>query len=177
MELTEAQRERIHKNRERALEIQRQRRKVQQQQQALQTETEKDEHEKNNNNNKKREITTTITTTRLESLNKKHKTTSTSTSIIIPLEDFEIGASEWANKKEAKDVYCLSEGTLAVCEVQERANPHHKGWNPMKLYKREELREWAYKRFEGRDGWMAERKARREKRLAKDLKEAENVFK
>jgi hypothetical protein len=163
--LTLEQRERIRKNRERALAIQKQRKEQtteRQEQETLQKEENK--KRKNGNNNE---------TTKQVDI-KKRKVEATPT---LPLEDFEVEASEWVNKKEAKEMYCLPEGTLAVCEVQEKENPIHKGWTPMKLYRRTELRKYAHKRWEGMDGLIAERNQRREKRLAKDMKEAANIFK
>ena len=95
----------------------------------------------------------------------------------VECEDWEVGLSEWVSKKEAVSKYCLPEGTLAVCEVSTKDNPHHKGWAPMKLYKRSELRERAYKRFGGKEGLIEERMKREQKRLSKDLKAADNLFK
>lgn len=95
----------------------------------------------------------------------------------VDCEDWEVGLSEWVSKKEAAAKYCLPEGTLAVCEVSMKENPHHKGWAPMKLYKRSELRERAYKRFGGKEGLIEERMKREQKRLSKDLKVADNIFK
>ena len=37
-------------------------------------------------------------------------------------EAFEEGASPWVSKAEAKKMYCLPEGTLAVCAVVEKDN-------------------------------------------------------
>jgi hypothetical protein len=166
MELTEEQRERIRKNRERALAIQKQRKVVEQQKQQEQKEQQK----------KKRAYeTTNEQEDPLNCNNKKPKAALLSLSS-EPLEDFEVGASEWVTKKEAKGQYCLPDGTLAVCEVQERENPRHKGWTPMKLYCRSEIRERAHKRHGGLEGLIAERKERRGKRLAKDMKEAAKVF-
>lgn len=160
MELTEEQRERIRRNRERAFAIQKQRREQQ---------------EKVEQGRKKKRTNEQLVEGPLsddDDKNKKQKA-----EINTPLEDFEVGASEWCTKKEAKEMYCLPDGTLAVCEdVQERDNPHHKGWKPMKLYRRSEIREWAYKRHGGLQGLVAERNKRREKRLAKEMKEASNVF-
>jgi DNA-repair protein complementing XP-A cells len=94
-----------------------------------------------------------------------------------PIEKFEEGASEWVTKKEAMNIYCLPEGTLAVCEVEERENPHNKLWKPMKLYRRSEIRERAHKRFGGLDGLVAERNMRRERKFAKDMEAAADIFK
>jgi hypothetical protein len=94
----------------------------------------------------------------------------------VDCEDWEIGLSEWSSKKEAAAKYCLPEGTLAVCEVSTKENPHNKAFAAMKLYRRSELRERAYKRHGGKEGLIKERTQREQKRLAKDLKAADKVF-
>jgi hypothetical protein len=159
MELTEEQRERSRKNRERALEIQRKRREKREKE-------EKEEAKAKEKNTKKQR--TDLTTT---SSNSTDDASSTG-----PLEEFEVGAPEWVTKKEAKSTYCLPEGTLAVCEVKERDNPHHKGWKPMKLYRRSEIRQWAHKRFDSLEGLIEERQKRQAKQLAKDMKAADKIF-
>jgi hypothetical protein len=156
MELTEEQRERSRKNRERALEIQRNKRKIRE---------EEEEAKAKEKNAKKRK--TDLTT---------GSGTSDTISSAMPLEDFEVGASEWVSKKEAMSTYCLPEGTLAVCECKERDNPLHKGWKPMKLFRRSEIRQRAHKRFDGMEGLVEERNMRRARKLAKDMKEAEKIF-
>jgi len=93
------------------------------------------------------------------------------------LEDFEQGASDLVSKREAKEIYCLPEGTLAVCSYVEKQNPFRKGFTAMKLYKRSEIRQLARKRFGGLDGLIEERKKRERKRYTKDLEETKNVFK
>lgn len=150
VELTPALKERIRKNRERALQIQAERKR--------QKVLEEEKH------------------TQLQQEDTKGK------KIVreeeeVECEEWEIGLSEWVSKKEAVAKYCLPEGTLAVCEVTTKENPHHKGWAPMKLYKRSELRERAYKRFGGKEGLMEERMKREQKRLCKDLKMADTIFK
>lgn len=164
--LTTEQRERIRKNRERALKIQAERKRK------LET------TEKQKNNHQQQQLQDQIQ----QDLSKRSKTfVSTSTSIAATsateCEEWELGASEWVSKKEAVSKYCLPEGTLAVCEVSEKDNPHHKGWTTMKLFRRSELRERAYKRYGGKDGLIRERNKREQRRLAKDMKEAENIFK
>jgi hypothetical protein len=169
MELTDEQRERIRKNRERALAIQKQRKVlVEKEQQQQQKEQQKEQQKK-----KRAYENTNELEDPLNYNNKKPKAVLSSSE---PLEDFEVGASEWVNKTEAKGKYCLPDGTLAVCEVEERDNPRHKGWTPMKLYRRSEIRERAHKRHGGLEGLIAERNERKEKRLAKDMKEASKVF-
>merc|ERR1712194_343652 len=67
------------------------------------------------------------------------------------LEEFEVGATEFVSKKEAKEKYCLPDGTLDVCAFKEKDNPHQKKWTPMKLYKRSEVRMRSRERFGGVD--------------------------
>ena len=162
MELTEEQKERIRKNRERAYEIQRKRK------------LEKEQKEKRENEKKKQEAEQNTGEEKVSASSAKKQKTEPSP--FTPLEDFEVGASEWCNKKEAKQQYCLPDGTLAVCEVKEKDNPHHKGWTPMKLYRRSELRERAHKRYGGPDGLIEERNKRRAKQLEKDMAKARSVF-
>lgn len=147
MELTEEQRERIRKNRERALQKQRER---------------KERLEKEKQQEKRELVAETKTTS-----SKKQK---------VELEDFEAGAPEWISKTEAMKMYCVPQGTLAVCEVQERPNPHNQKWKPMKLFKRSEVRERAHKRWEGMEGLIAERTKRQEKQLKKDMEVADSIF-
>ena len=94
----------------------------------------------------------------------------------VELEDFEIGASDLVTKTEATRMYCLPEGTLAVCQCVEKQNPKHKGWTPMKLYYRSEIRRRARKRHGGIEGLVAERRKRAEKRFQKDLERTKDVF-
>jgi XPA protein C-terminus len=91
-------------------------------------------------------------------------------------EDWEVGLSEWVTKKEAVSMYCLPEGTLVVCETREKENPHRKGWRPMKLYRRAEVRERSYERHGGKEGLVQERNKRVQKKLNKDLDEVDNIF-
>ena len=95
----------------------------------------------------------------------------------VVLEDFEVGASPFVSKSEASQLYCLPEGTLAVCTFVERENPRNKAWAPLKLYKRAEIRRRARERFGGLEGLLEERRKREERRFKKDLKAAENIFK
>jgi hypothetical protein len=92
------------------------------------------------------------------------------------LEDFEVDASPWVNKMEAMKVYCLPEGTLVVCAFEERENPRNKGWTPMKLYHRAEIRRRARERFGGLQGLVEERKKREERKFQKDFDKAKNMF-
>lgn len=155
-ELTPEVRERIRKNRERALRIQAERKRALEEQQQQEEKRRQEE-----NSNKKL---------------KQGKSDGASSSE-GGCEEWEIGLSDWVSKKEAVAKYCLSEGTLAVCEVSTKDNPRHKGWAPMKLYRRTELRERAYKRYGGKEGLIKERTSREQKRLSKDMKTADDIFK
>ena len=95
----------------------------------------------------------------------------------VELEDFEVGASPWVTKDEAMRKYCLPQGTLAVCSYEERPNPRNKGWKPMRLYKRSEIRRRARERFGGLEGLVEERRKRDKKRFANDMAETRDVFK
>ena len=92
------------------------------------------------------------------------------------LEDFEIGASEHVTKQDAMKLYCLPNGTLAVCEYIEKPNPRNGSWKPMKLYKRSEIRRRARERFGGLEELVAERKKREAKRLEQDMSKAQDFF-
>jgi hypothetical protein len=108
--------------------------------------------------------------------NKRPKEEEEDTPTIDDLEEFEVNASDLVTKTEAKTVYCLPEGTLAVCDYVEKENPRHKGWTPMKMYRRSEIRKWARERFEGLEGLIAERTKRSDRRLAKDMEQAREIF-
>lgn len=161
VELTPELRERIRQNRERALRIQAERKRKLEQEEK-ETEEKKLEQQQKLQRNDKGPATKKL----------KEKVVGKEEDC----EEWEIGLSEWVSKKEAVAKYCLPEGTLAVCEVTTKENPHHKGWAPMKLYRRSELRERAYKRHGGKEGLIKERTKREQKRLEKDLKDAEKIF-
>lgn len=93
------------------------------------------------------------------------------------LEEFEVHASKFVSQKEAKEMYCLPDGTLAVCVVVEKENPHGKGFKPMKLYNRVEIRRRARERYGGLEGLVKERERRGEKRFLNDLESTKNIFK
>ena len=161
----------MRKNRERALQIQKER---------------KEKLEKEENDKKRKEATVEKETGAInQSPSKKARKGGASSNEKDdgvakqdgPIEQFEEGASEWVTKKEAMNMYCLPEGTLAVCEVEERENPHNKLWKPMKLYRRSEIRAWAHKRYGGLDGLVAERNMRRERKFARDMEAAKDIFK
>mmetsp|Transcript_107657 Transcript_107657/g.301512 ORF Transcript_107657/g.301512 Transcript_107657/m.301512 type:complete len:199 (-) Transcript_107657:60-656(-) len=163
-ELTPELRERIRKNRERALKIQAERKRK----------LEQDKHEEES---KIQQILKGADDDSGQGgAAKKSKLAAGAEGEMVDCEDWEVGLSEWVTKKEAVAKYCLPEGTLAVCEVSTKDNPRNKGWASMKLYKRSELRERAYKRHGGKEGLIKERTQREQKRLAKDLKAADKIF-
>ena len=94
----------------------------------------------------------------------------------LELEEFEVGASKHVTKKEAMKMYLLPEGTLAVCKFEEKQNPHNKKFQPMKLYDRAEIRRRSRERFGGLQGLIEERKRRQDKRFQKDLEETKDLF-
>lgn len=149
--LTDEQKEMIRKNREKALEIRRKR-------EAGLKQAEETKREAEGSAKKKRKI-------------------SEEEEEDVELEDFEIDASEFVSKKEAKQTYCLPDGTLEVCSFVEKENPRHKGWTPMKLYDRAEIRRRARKRHGGLEGLRAERERRLNKRFQNDLESTKDVFK
>lgn len=94
----------------------------------------------------------------------------------VELEDFEIGAAPKVTKKEAMSMYCLPEATLQVCSFVTKDNPRRKGWSSMKLYDRSEIRRRARERHGGLEGLVAERKKREQKRFEKVLEQTKDVF-
>jgi XPA protein C-terminus len=160
MELTEEQKERIRQNKERALAIQRKRRSLELDEVSPQGEVAVQSDRVDGEASSKK--------LKADPLEDKDEE--------VELEDFEVGASEWVSKKEAISKYCLPEGTLAVCKYTEKENPHHKGWKPMKLYSRVEVRRRARERFGGLEELQAERRRREEKRFSNDLEKTKNVF-
>ena len=150
--LTEEQKETIRKNRERALEIQ-MKRKIQ----------------RENNVGSKVEVSSE------EDIVKKRRIES-EVADSDELEEFEVNASKYVTQKEAKQMYCLPDGTLAVCPFVEKENPRGRGFKPMKLYCRVEIRRRARERFGGLAGLITERKRREEKRFHKDLESTKNIF-
>jgi DNA-repair protein complementing XP-A cells len=156
MELTEEQKERIRKNRERALELQRQ------------AKERKEKREREENIARRAAIG--------DERNSKRSKSEKKDDTEVELEDFEVSASDFVTKKEAKEIYCLPDGTLAVCKYVEKENPHRKGWTPMKLYYRNEIRSRARERYGGLEGLQTERKKRVEKRFMNDLEKTRDVF-
>lgn len=158
-ELTDEQRERIRKSRERAMELRRKRldqQKVEQEKQEVQ------QRNKTRNTVAKSNIKKNI----LEEEDEN-----------VELEDFEIGASQYVTKQDAKGKYCLPDGTLEVCEYTEKDNPRQSKWNKMKLYNRSEIRRRARDRWGGLEGLQEERRRRENKRSEKDMAEGYRLFK
>ena len=160
MELTEEQKERIRRNRERALEIQRKRKE--EQVGSWKGDDKGKGYDSLSNGVSKRQ--------KVGECDEEEKD-------VEQLEDFEVGASPFVSKKEAMQIYCLPEGTLAVCSFVEKENPRNKKWAPLKLYNRAEIRRRARERFGGLEGLVKERQKRVEKRFRKDMETAKNVFK
>jgi hypothetical protein len=92
------------------------------------------------------------------------------------LEDFEINAPPTVSKQEAMKVYCLPEGTMAVCAYETKKNPVRQTFAAMKLYSRAEIRKRARERYGGLQGLIEERKRREEAKFKKDLEKAKEVF-
>lgn len=176
MVLTEEQKERIRKNRERALEIQKRRREElaaaatgAAAKEALSPAEGKPESSEAGPPHKKILLDE-------GKEDKSNPEAGDTNEEALELEDFEVGASKYVTKKEAMKMYLLPEGTLNVCSFVEKPNPHHKGWQPMKLYDRAQVRRLARERFGGLEGLVEERRKRQEKRFQKDLDETKKLF-
>jgi hypothetical protein len=170
--LTEEQQERIRQNKARALEIQK-RRKVEQESAKSETKTAATEEGDGDvtgkiSGNKRRKMSPEGSTGEAKDQSAEEKT--------VEPEEFEMGASEFVTKKEAMKMYCLPEGTLAVCAFSEKPNPQNSRWTPMKLFNRSEIRRRARERFGGIVGLIAERQMREDKRFQKDLERTKDVF-
>lgn len=180
MTLTEKQKKRIQENRERALLLRRQR-LIEQQLQKSQQEKEQIQQQSSISLKRKREDDAHDKNVEKKTIEKKHGEGNDEVEVEVELEvileDFEQGASEWVSKREAKEIYCLPEGTLKVCDFVEKQNPFHKGFTSMKLYKRSHIRRFARERFGGLEGLIAERKKREMKRYQKDLEDTKDLFK
>ena len=162
-ELTSEQRERIRKNRERALALRRQR------EQAAYA-VAKTEITNSNDNTRTKNQNPSITADCI-------KKDTNDDDDMDSLEDFEIGASDYVTKQQAKNLYCLPEGTLAVCKiVQTKTNPRNPHFGSMKLYDRTEIRKRAHQRHGGKRGLQQERQRRQEALLEKDLQDTKNIF-
>ena len=160
--MTDEIRERIRKNKEKALEIQKRKR---------------EEKERNATLSKATNDNTPSDGENLEGpLKKPRSDEKECEQEEVELEDFEVGASQYVSKKEAMKMYLLPEGTLAVCNYTETQNPRNKGWTSMKLYDRGEIRRRARERWGGIRGLAEERQRREEKRFQKDLDRTKNIF-
>lgn len=169
MPLTEEQKKRMEENRKRALELQKRRKLEQAQKLEDVSGSEGKKHGRDGNE--------VVDVKRLKREEQDDINKSELSEEDLDLEEFEEGASELVTKKEAKKMYCLPEGTLAVCTVVEKDNPHHKGWAKMKLYNRSELRSRARKRFGGKEGLIAERRKREDERFRNDIEKTKDIFK
>merc|ERR1712003_40126 len=101
------QKERIRKNREKALEIQRKRRE----------ENEKIENKDNERgeifkSSKRQKTADSFPVIKSNSISDRNTVTEDHKYHDVPLEDFEEGASELISKKEAMTLYCLPEGSM-----------------------------------------------------------------
>ena len=177
--LTGDQRERIERNRERALELQRLKRKVVGGSSA--------NGDENPSENKRFVIDPkgrckNLDRTQLEETRncmtncKVDASASTDCLVDDSLEAFEEGASEYITKQEAMKMYCLPQGTLDVCSFIEKPNPKKMSWSSMKLYSRAEIRQRAHIRYGGVNGLSAEREKRSRSRFEKDLEKSKLVF-
>lgn len=176
MALTEEQKERIRQNRERALEIQR-KRKEEGENKKRSSPGAKEGGVASDGGNKRQKLSKfNEEEEESKTKNKEKKGNEQDDDRDIILEDFEVGASDWVTKKDAKEKYCLPEGTLAVCEVVEKPNPHNPKFKPMKLYRRSQIRRFARERFDGLEGLIAERTKRQQKKYEKDMEQTMNVL-
>jgi len=157
MALTEEQQERITLNRERALGIRKRK------EQEAETKIEKQEKEESIGKHVKE-------TKNANAIREKEKDEG------VELEEFEIDASPYVTKHDAMKMYCLPEGTMAVCTYEEKNNPRQPKWNKMKLYHRSEIRRRARERFGGLEGLIEERNKRDFKRFEKDFDGANDIF-
>jgi len=172
MALTEEQRERIRQNRERALRIKKER----MERLARERLEESNKKRRLNNNDEGEASQGKPSNDTLVSSKKQKLDSAKEEEEDVKLEDFELGASDWITKSEAMKMYCVPQGTLAVCQVEEKPNPRHASWKPMKLYIRSEVRQRARKRFGGLEGLVEERSKRRQKQLERDMAKARSIF-
>lgn len=160
MELTEEQKERIQRNRERALEIQKKR---------------KESQEESSGGVESLLLSSSDGGSKRLKVEEDAKDGNDDEEG-VELEDFEVGASSLVSKKEAMQTYCLPEGTVAVCSFVEKENPRNKKWAPLKLYNRAEIRRRSRARFGGLEGLVKERQRRELNRFRRDMETAKNVF-
>jgi hypothetical protein len=174
MELTEEQKERMRKNRERALGIQKRRRE----ELAREASPAKEGSNTSADNGESPKKMVAIGKAE-EKSGAEHNRDSkcvVAEEEAVELEEFEVGASKYVTKKEAMKVYLLPEGTLTICKYTEKPNPHHKSWQAMKLFDRAQVRRFSRERFGGLAALIEERKKRQEKRFQKDLYETKDLF-
>jgi XPA protein C-terminus len=195
MELTEEQRERIRRNRERALELQQEQKKRRsvtsssspgdistnrgvekrgtiQEESVSKTKRIKTNVQQDNNalgSSEDRHHNEKDVTTNGDVKDDRYKNDE--------IEAFEEGASEYVTKQEAMKVYCLPLGTLEVCSYVEKPNPKNNSWQTMKLYHRNEIRHRAHIRYGGIAGLLQERNKRNQLRLQKDIEKSKDIFK
>lgn len=189
--LTEEQKERIARNRQRALEIRR-KREEEAKGASVDASTTKRNNQTtatiNNNNDttqsngeqsEQNETIKNDAMAKIRGNNNPPKQQDEEKEEEEELEDFEINAAPHVTKTEAMKVYCLPEGTLSVCNYIEKDNPKHGKWSKMKLYNRKDIRKRARQRFGGLDGLVKEREKRERKRFERDWDDVEamNVFK
>jgi len=187
---TEEQRERARRNREKALALQAQKRKEREDAAAASAESKRakttngkastttsnnihtnDNDNNNNNRNKNRSETK-----QKEEKQQQQQQPATAEDDDLPLEDFEIGASEFVTQTEAQKVYLLPMGTLRVCRYVEKENPRNRQFQPMKLYHRAEIRRRARDRWGGIPGLQRERTRRQDEQFERDLRKTKNIF-
>ena len=184
--MTEEQRERIRINRERALELKR--RKAEERAEALSVGgggavddggvvSPVGDHLKDGNGSASSAAVAKALSTPAKTRGKCDGKGGGDGGTLDDLEDWEVGASAHVTKEEAMRKYCLPQGTLAVCSYVEKPNPRNKGWTPMRLYERADIRRRARERFGGLEGLVEERRKRDRKRFANDMKETKDVFK
>lgn len=173
--MTEEQRERIRKNRERALEIRR--RKLQEAEAEAEAEAARRTQQQQKEEEDKKQTTKTAATSKVDANTKTQNEDRKEEEEEVELEDFEIDASRYVTKQEAMKKYCLPAGTLEVCDYIEKDNPRQSKWNKMKLYHRSEIRKRARERWGGLEGLQEERRRRELKRSEKDMEDGYRVFK
>lgn len=198
MGLTPEQQERIRLNRERAYKIQQEKKRKQEAEKQKQQQQQAQEGEESDIDKKRaaavtcsnrdgddsstvHNITSPLLTggkanKRQKVLNGNGKEEDDDDDDII-LEEFEINASDYVTKNDAKNIYCLPDGTLAICDYIEKDNPHNNKFKPMKLYVRKEIRKRARKRYGGLIGLQEERRKRQLRKYENDIQKTKNIFK
>jgi len=189
---TEEQRERARRNREKALALQAQKRKEREDAAAAaasaeskrakttngkaSTTTSNNIHTNDNDNNNNNRNKNRSETKQKEEKQQQQQQQPAADDDDLPLEDFEIGASEFVTQTEAQKVYLLPMGTLRVCRYVEKENPRNQQFQPMKLYHRAEIRRRARDRWGGIPGLQRERTRRQDEQFERDLRKTKNIF-